>query len=94
MVKPGLANGADLVEAELAGENGAAETDLLQERDLGGRVVVHLCVLAMKGSGGRSHSSRPVSWMIRPSAPISWSCQASRSASPSSLSVRIVLMVT
>ena len=38
----GRADGADLVEGELAGEDGAAETDLLQEGDLGGRVVVHL----------------------------------------------------
>ena len=38
----GLADGPDLVEAELAGEDGAAETDLLQEGHLGGGVVVHL----------------------------------------------------
>jgi hypothetical protein len=57
-------------------------------------VRMSVWVLACSWIGGRSISSRPMSWMINASTPASYSCQASLRAGSSSSSRRMVLRVT
>ncbi|EWS64964.1 hypothetical protein Y695_01792 [Hydrogenophaga sp. T4] len=56
-------------------------------------VRISVCVLACSWIGGRSISSRPMSWMISASTPASYNCQASLRAGSSSSSRRMVFIV-